>query len=195
MPAGILPIKPAQICAALGVGLGPAGVLVAVAVRVRASVAVTLGFGVLVTVPVGGGVGVSVGRRVAVNVALGATVAVGVGALAHAPSRIARQNRTSSRIFLIFQNHSPHYRTIQLLQYRTHQLPADISTAHDNSDSARVRGNSILQNGGDGHRAGRLDDDFHSRQRETERVENFGVAHQNDVAQQCAHDWKRQRAN
>jgi hypothetical protein len=93
-----LPSSPAQICAALGVGLGPAGVRVAVAVRVGARVAVALGRGVSVAVAVNVGVlvGVVVGARVVVKVTVGASVGVGVGvAFAHAPSRIGKLTKTN----------------------------------------------------------------------------------------------------
>jgi hypothetical protein len=97
-----LPSIPAQICAALGVGLGPAGVRVAVAARVGARVAVPLGRGVNVAVAVNVGVlvGVSVGTRVAVNVAVGASVGVGVGVgAAHAPNPNAQHIASSAKIF------------------------------------------------------------------------------------------------
>ena len=123
MPAGFLPIKPAQICAALGVALGPAGVRVAVAVRVCADVTVALGRGVLVAVPVSVGmlVDVAVGIGVLVAVALGKTVAVavgvGVGAPAHAPKRGVSHNKTNNGMICLsdcFCMTCSNYRTIAL---------------------------------------------------------------------------------
>jgi hypothetical protein len=121
MPAGFLPIKPAQICAALGVALGPAGVCIAVAVRVRASVAVVLGCGVSVAVTVGVLVDVAVGIGVLVAVALGKTVAVavgvGVGVLAHAPKKAVSHSKTNARMICLLDCFCMTYPTIALLHY------------------------------------------------------------------------------
>jgi hypothetical protein len=102
--------KLAQICAILGVALGPAGGLVAVAVRVRACVAVALSRGVKVIVGVGKGVNVSVavavGKAVAVRVMVGVAVAVGVGVGAnigtteHAPSKNGKLARRKNNRFI-----------------------------------------------------------------------------------------------